>query len=457
MLPIHESQESSSPIITRAVAAGLRGLPTDNYSFPNWQRALLSTLGTLPQYIGRLAISNFQSFSGLDPASLVKFSIDNLIQTRLMDYSQLPGKYPAVVIGAGMGGAATYLSIALNAPFLPQAFVLTLKKGSKNGDAREYLNRSIDAALEIAENDPRLFTIQHFDPIHDGWLTRYVNHLRFKLVQLPDAYSDFIRRHVQPHGAVVFLEGKAQWLRYRVGERSVFQIGGWGDIQPEEFINGSERITAYAKQAGLKSAHWGLNQNKWPLEIGPESEWGSEPGLADALEFFCNQEGFRFIKITLAHPNDCARLAFAAAKKLLQNEGREPAGTLIECFSQFDSNTAMQTGLLPLWLIFNTTDSVKFLKEMSSAFPLNKPIFFSPLSTFSITPDMAAWHDWENAIGKDFINIGARKSHYPSDTSALLHWASPLHAWAKQNIRPLVARLTADELLELTVRNIAQN
>ena len=222
-----------------------------------------------------------------------------------------------MVLGAGMGGATTYLSLSLNAPFLPQAFVVTLKKGSYSGNPNEYLNRTLDAALEIAQKDTRIMTIQHYDPIHDGWLTRFVNHLRFKLIDLPDAYANFIRNYVEPGGAVVYLDGGAQWLRYRVGERSVFQVGGWGDISATEFLEGSPRIIDYAKRTGLKTSKWTLDTQKWPLETGPESEWGCEPGLAEAVQVFCKREGYRFVRISLPHPNDFSRLAFSAAAKIL--------------------------------------------------------------------------------------------------------------------------------------------
>jgi hypothetical protein len=297
-------------------------------------------------------------------------------------------------------------------------------------------------------------TIQHYDPVHDGWLTRFVNHLRFKLVDLPEAYANFIRKHVEPGGAVVFLDGEAKWLRYRVGERSVFQVGGWGDISAQEFLDSSPRIKEYAKRVGFKNANWSPDNASWPLEIGPESEWGCEPGLAEALEQFCKEEGFRFVRIRFPQPNDFSRLAFSAAKKLLEIDGREPAGTLIECFSQFDSTSALQGGLLPLWLIFNTIDSAEYLKEMSVQFPEKKPIFFSALSTFSLTPDMAPWERWQASIGRDFINIGTRESHFPSDARTLIKWAEPLRDWVRNNYRPVISRLTAEELAEIARKNI---
>lgn len=448
----YESIESSSPIVTRAVAAALQGRYAENYALPAWQRAFLRVLGSLPQGVGRFAISRFQAFSGIPPQSLRQFALDDLIRARLDDYAQIPGRLPAVMVGPALGGASAYLALAARAAFLPQAFVITLRGGAYDGDVKEYLLRTLDDAVRIAESDPRLMTIQHYDPVHDGWLTRFVNHLRFKLVQLPEQYAGFIKSRLEPGGAVIYLQGGAHWLRYRLGPRSVFQVGGWGDIPAEEFLDSSPRLNTYARRNGLGRANWRLTA--FPLERGPESEWGSEPGLAEALAAFCAAEGYRFVQIPLPHPNDFSRLAFAAAQTLLQKDGRAPQGVSVECFSQFDTTAARLGGLLPLWLIFNTQDSARYLKEMSAHFPPGKPVFFSPLSTFSITPDMAPWQEWAAAIGRDFINIGARQSHYPADALAVLEGGRKLRTWVENHPQPIQSTLSAEELAGLA-RNMA--
>jgi hypothetical protein len=450
-----ESTESSSPIVTRAVAAGLRGESCDNYEFPGWQKALLTGLGFLPQAVARFAISRFQSISGLSPRVLNDFSMDELVYARLGDYTQNSGTFPAISVGAALGGATTYLSLALGGPFLPQTFVVTLKGGSKSGNVNEYLLRNLTSALRIAKENPGLMTIQHYDPVHDGWLTRFVNHLRFKLLDLPPAYAEFIKSRLKPGGALVYFEGGASWLRYRVGPRSVFQVGGWGGISAEEFLEGSDRLVHYARRAGLKFMDWKLND--YPLEKGPESEWGSEPGMAEALEAFSKIEGYRFIRIPLTDPINFSQLAFAAARKLLEKEGRQPSGTLVEMFSQFDANASFQSGLLPVWLIFNTQDSLEYLKKMSKQFPAGQPVFFSPLSTFSLTPDLVPFKEWDEVLTHfQLINIGARASHYPSDARALVKWADPLRKWVQENRRPLRFHLGAEEINSLAdaIRNL---
>jgi hypothetical protein len=453
MYPI-EAPESSSPIVTRAVAAGLNGDSCDNYQFPGWQKDVLTVLGFLPQNVASFIISRFEAISGLNPKVLVNFSLEELVRTRLNDYAHITGRFPVITAGAALGGATTYLSLAMGGPFLPQAFVLTLKGGSPNGDVDEYLHRSLGSALRIADANPRLMTIQHYDPIHDGWMTRFVNHLRFKLLDLPPAYAEFINSRLEPGGTVVFLEGKASWLRYRLGPRSVFQVGGWGGISTKEFLEGSERIQGYARKAGLRCTDWKLKD--YPLEDGPESEWGSEPELADALEAFCRAEGYRFVRLGMPHPNDFSRLAFAAALKLLEKEGREPAGVLVEMFSQFDATASLQSGLLPLWLIFNTDDSLAYLKEMRTRFQVGKPVFFSPLATFSLPPDLTPFDEWAATLADfDWVNIGARRSHYPADAGALVRWAEPLRKWVKQHFQPIQNLITAEEMDNLAKTTLA--
>lgn len=443
-----ESPESSSPLVTRAVAAGLSNLEIDSYPLASWQRIALRLLGAFPQSAARFVLSRFESFSGLDPAGLDNLSISTLIHTRLQDYKNIPGKFPVITLGSALGGASAFLSLALNGPFLPQAFVTTLKGGSPDGDVSTYFDRSAGLALEIARKNPHVFTIQHYDPIHDEWMTRRVNHLRLKLLDLPESYADFIRSTLLPGGSVCYLDCQAQWLRYRVGERSVFQVGGWGDISPEEFLDGSSRIHEYAERLGLQNTRWRLPD--YPLERGPESEWGSEPGLAEALQAFCQREGFNFFAISLPEPHDFSRLAWLSMLRMLEKDGRQPAGVFIEMFSQFDPMLSFASGLLPIWLVFNTWDSLRFLQGMLPNFPQNQTILFSPLSTFTPTPDIVPWIEWEKCLqGTSWVNIGARASHYPADALALIDWKRPLRAWVAQNRSPVQARLEASELAEL--------
>jgi hypothetical protein len=344
-----ESQESSSPIITRAVAKGLLAQSSEVYSFSFFERLALRILGHLPKETAEWMIPRVNSEKAFTQQDVVNIKTSDLVNGRLKDYEQNNGKFPAITVGIGMGGTTAHLALSLGGPFLPQAFVVTLKTGTMNGNISDYFNLTNETAGIITQNNPDLMTIQHYDPVHDGWLVKRVNHLRLKLIDLPDEYKQFIHEKLIPGGDVIYLEGRAQWKRFRTGLQNVFQVGGWGAISSEEFIYGSPRLDAFAKKEKLDFSHWFLDG--YPLEDGPESEWGSESGLGEALQAFCKKEGYNFIKISFDDPNDFSRLAFFAKKEILKKANLEPAGVVVEMFSQFDTSIVDQSALLPLWLI----------------------------------------------------------------------------------------------------------
>jgi hypothetical protein len=93
---------------------------------------------------------------------------------------------------------------------------------------------------------------------------------------------------------------------------------------------------------------------------------------------------------------------------------------------------------------------------MSKHFPTGEPVFFSPLATFSLTPDLVPFQEWEAALSHfHMINIGTRPSHYPSDARALVKWADPLRKWVQENRQPLLSILSPEEISNLadTIRN----
>lgn len=446
-----ESRESSSPLVTRSVAAALRCSFNKGYSFTWLERLGLRVIGMLPTGVASRVIPFAQGRSGLDPNLAATMTTEALIQNRLADYRSLMGRFPGVVIGVAQGGATAHLARLIGGPFLPQAFVLTIKGGSPKGVAMEYFSLSRNIAQRITDRNPELISIQHYDPVHDGWLTRRVNHLRLKLISLPEAYRAFIRERVIPGGDVIYLDGGATWLRQQVGPRNYYQAGGWGAISADEFYYGSERVGTYAKKEGFSQSSWKLDN--FAIESGPESEWGSEPGLCESLELFCKQEGYKFYPIHFNDPNQFSRLAFQAYQAYFLKEGIAPSGVVIEMFSQYDAGLVRAGNLLPVWLIFNTEDSLAFLKSMLPDIPRELPVFFSALSTFSMTPDLVPWSEWESALGGYQWNIaGARPAHYPADASALLDWWKPILAWQQKYGKMPAGRLSGKDLVAIATR-----
>jgi hypothetical protein len=161
----------------------------------------------------------------------------------------------------------------------------------------------------------------------------------------------------------------------------------------------------------------------------PESEWGSEPGLGEALQSLADEEGFQFHMISGMDPHAFSVLAYHAHAKHYAIQGRPPQGVVVETFTQYDPGLTLRAGLLPLWLIFNTTDSLEFLRSQAAGFPEDLPIFFSALVTLSRTPDMVPWGQWIQALSSfDTRNIGARPHRYPEDLVSLWAWTERLRS-----------------------------
>ena len=442
---IYESPDSSSPLVTRGVSAGLQNRYCQNYQLAGWQKFFLNALGYLPNKIAGQIVMRFQGWSSLDPELIRDLDIGQVIDQRLNDYTQLIDTFPAIVVGSALGGATTHLSLSLNAPFLPQAYVFTMRGGTSSGSVLEYFQRSARLANSLTMRNSGIVTIQHFDPIHDGWITRFANHLRFKLIDLPERYISFIQRSLKPGGAIVYLDCGANWLRYRTGERNYFQVGGWGGLSAEEYLSPDEQIIKYVHSTGMKEYDWRLKD--FPLEVGRESEWGSEPGLGDSLAEFCHRNGYEYIQISLPQPHDFSTLAFRAVSHLLSKQETPPRAVSIEMFSQFDGTAVRRGGLLPLWLVFNTKDSLDYLTNMCVFFPQESKVFFSLLATFSNTPDLVSWEEWNNALaGFNWTNSGARADHYPADAHALTSWDKPVRDWVENNPAPIRSWLTIEEL-----------
>ena len=446
---IFESAESASPAITRLVAGVLNGKREQVFNFATWERVGMRVLNVLPPNFARSVVRWQFSRSALEPHRAQHLDVEDLVAQRLRDYRSLESRVPVVVMGSALAGATAHIASILGGPYLPQPFILGMRGGSPNESVEPHLALTSAVAGEILKRNPSVKAIGHFDPIHDGWLTRSVSHLRLKLIDLPQAYEEFLRRVMLPGGTILYLDCRAQWLQYPLSTKFVFQIGGWGGIPAQEYITGSERIDRALKASG--SSHRG----GWKVADiepvwAPESEWGSEPGLDHALMAFVEKNGYRFQRIRFTHPHDFSRLALEAHKALYLKQDREIAGVLVEIFTQYDPYTVLQAGLLPLWLVFNTSDSLQFMQAVLGQISPELPIFFSGLSTLSRTPDMVPWEAWSSAFeGRQWLNIGAGPRRYPEDLVALFRWEERLRQHLEIDPSPHQTHLTLEEFLKL--------
>jgi len=433
----------SSAVCMRGVAAALRGRFLDPFGLSGPQRAALSLVALLGQGAARWAVGQGVRFRGTDHAWADRLTADGLARWAVSLYNGLDGPFDAILVGAPNGGVA-HLAAALGAPFLSQHFLVSFRDPTDPDDVRTYFDHGTALARRVLRREPMVAVVNHYDPLHDRYLVRWVNHIRLKLLDLPGPYRAFIHRRLRPGGTLVFTDCRYPWLQYRVGPRHTFQVGGLGDVTAREFLEGRPEIES------LRGTPGGWSLPDLPLEERAESEWGAVPPLREVVETFARANGYRFVPLEGDHPEWYARLALRAHRRLSEKEGREPAGALVEVFTQSNPVAPLAARLLPLWLPFNCADSLRFLRRMREELPAGRPVLFTPLSNFVRTFDTVEWRAYRDALaGLDLRVLGMRERLFPSDPAGLWRPARALARWCAGHPDPVRARLGVEELAGL--------
>ena len=436
----------SSATMMRAVAAALRDEWMTPESWPAYLVALTGPANRLPPMIRMRLVEYFMRNVGISPEHVQEVTSAGLAQWAVNLYrsphevTEQPAgapqdaPYDTIIIGAPSGGVA-HLAALLGAPFLSQHFVTRYRYRGSADDIAAYHAFGSRLAEVILQRNPDLAVINHYDPLHDRFLIPYVNYIRMKLLDLPGPYADFIRSHVRPGGTLLYSDCQYSWRQYRVDRRHYVQVGGLGGIPDDEWVKDAPQVRHYLAGHGRPDqAGWTLS---YPWLSGPESEWGSLAPFRQAVEDFADRNGYRFRVLRGTHPEDFSRLTFYASYQAALNANREPGGVLVDCFTQTSPTAALQAGLLPLWLPFNCTDSLEFLRSMAPNFPRDKPVLLAPISSFSPAWDIASAEDWLDAcgVGAETTWMGIDPAAYPVDIAGIFRFVPALQTWCAAHTR----------------------
>ncbi|MBC7263953.1 MAG: hypothetical protein H5T64_06270 [Chloroflexi bacterium] len=449
-MPAYIENTDSSAIAMRSVAAALRGeffASQDRGPLAELAARFISLLG--PRAI-TWAVERVVATSGINPRFAHAVRTENLAQYAVSLYHDCKGPYSAVILGAPNGGVA-HLATALGVPFLSEHFLTSYRDPAHPDDIATYKAHGDALAQPILANNPDLAVVNHYDPLHDRFLVKYVNHIRMKLLALPQAYRDFIRIRLQPGGTIIFIDCRYLWRQYRVAERHTFQVGGLGGVSDEQFMTGTPEIEAMQRAEGSPFVGgWRLDL---PLSVEPESEWGTLPEFRAACEAFARQNGYQFLALEGNTPEAFSVLAYRAHRKLSEKEGRQPRGVFFDCFTLVNPVASRISRLLPLWLPFNCRDSLDFLRRMLPEIPTEMPVLFAPLPNFAPAFDTVPMAEWQTTLSNHKVNwLGINPRLYPTDILGLLRFRREIESWCQAHPDPVRAHLTVEELTQLIQR-----
>ena len=392
-----------------------------------------------------LATSNLKNL-GIEKSLIKHATVENAANWVVSQYkTQTNSKFNYMLIGAP-SGAVSHFATLLKAPFLSQHFLLTIREKERNpDDIYRILKSGLDTAQKLNKiNGKDIEIIIHYDPVHDRFLLKYLDTIRFKIRKLPQAYREFMLKHMEKEGTILFFDVKYMWKHYRVEDNITFQIGGLGGISPDEYLFGSERLRKWLHSQRSKVESWNLN-NEYSLETYPESEWGTVDYLEKETKEFANENGFKFFKIHITHPEKVSEIVFNLFTELLKKTNKEINSFFFDCFTAINPLFNLQTSSVPIWLPFNCEDSFQFAKRMikkinSIKTVENPKIFLTLVPSFTSTPDevpLPRWISLLENISKNISLIGTSKKYYPYDTIYPFKYIKYIHKYSKKYHNPL--------------------
>lgn len=274
--------------------------------------------------------------------------------------------YPAVLVGSA-NGAAIHLAALLGVPWLPQTFLVPVRRSLPPDAARADLEWGREPGRRLLEANPDVQLHQMHDPNQDRLMVQELAYFRVKVRRLGLAYREFLEKTLAPGGRIIVIDCGCRWPATRVGDRHVFQFGGLGGLQPREYISGSDRVRTFLAEQNAARIEWDPPE---PDERAPESEWGFEPALRDGVVEFADERGHRVREISFDNPRDLSGLVADLYGDQYAEREFDTDRLFVQDFTLIDPWWTVRTGSVPFWIPFNANAAVesveRYLEDRSS-------------------------------------------------------------------------------------------
>jgi hypothetical protein len=335
-------------------------------------------------------------------------------------------RYPAAVIGSS-NGALVHLYCALGIPWLPQTFLVPVRRSGVHPDEPvDELQWGREPARVLLAANPELQLHHMFDPNQDRLMARRMSYFRVKRLRLGKTYERFLEGTLAEGATLFVAECALKWPTTRVGERHVFQFGALGGASPGEYLRGSERVEDYLARYGSHRRRWDPPE---PDGERPEAEWGFEAILREDVERFAREKGYRVRRIHFEEPEDLSPLVAELHRWWYAERGLPTNQLLVESFILMEPWWALHTGSVPFWMVFNTEPSADRLERYLEG---TDPYDHIHLMLFSHGVDsvgLAPIERWRSVLRRarkhgDFVGVDERK--FPRDFATFVRYHTDL-------------------------------
>lgn len=334
--------------------------------------------------------------------------------------------YPAVMIGSA-NGAAVHLAALLGIPWLPQTFVIPVRRTIPAGAGTADLEWGREPGRKLLAENPDIRLHQMHDPNQDRLLIERMAYFRVKSLALGEAYERFLETVLAPGGTIILVECARQWPTTAVDDRHVFQFGGIGGLTPEEYHEGGETVEEFLQRGRDSPSRWDPPE---PDDERPEAEWGFEPALrADSLSF-ADERGYDVRRLRFDHPQELSPPVADLYREHYEERGISADRLLVESFALVSPWWSLRTGTVPYWVPFNTTSDADSVEDyLSSVSEPYEELALMLISHGLDSAGMASIDRWQSLIeaptnGGEFVGVDPGK--YPIDLGTYARYRTEL-------------------------------
>ncbi len=323
--------------------------------------------------------------------------------------------YPAIAIGSS-NGALVHLYAALGIPWLPQTFLIPVRKPRIHKDIpKKTMDWAFPYGEELLKNNPHIQLHHMTDPNQDRLHLDYITYFRVKKTRLDPIYEKFIREKLMPGGKLLVIDCQYSWPTVRLSDRQVFQFGGSGGLMPDEYYSGSNRIIDFLRRENSPYYTWDAPQ---PDGESPEAEWGFASGLLEDIRNFASTQYFQVEQITFDDPHAPSPMVADLYREWYRQRKIPANKLLIECFAIHEPFWTLKTGAVPYWMVFNTDHSANAVESYLQSVHPYDDIYMMLLShgadSLGLTP-IEHWKNMLNYAKKSGQFLGMKPEKYPRD------------------------------------------
>ena len=440
----------STTVFVRAAAGSLRGeaFPALGMLHPELI-PLAKRANRLPRRVRTALYTYGGAIEGVSPDDFGDVEVERF---REWVVEQYPDRgYPAVVVGSS-NGAAVHLAALLGVPWLPQTFLVGVRRTMDPDAIREDVRWGVEHVEPFLETNPDVVVRQMHDPNQDRLMVRKLAYFRAKSRELGAAYEEFLETVLEPGGTIVSLECGYDWPTVDLGERHSFQVGGLGGLSPEEYSEGSDAVARFLARQDADVRTWDAPE---PDGRAPEAEWGFEPALREDVERFADERGYDLRRLAFDDPRDLSPFVADLYRAWYDDraQGREGVADrlFVQSFVLVEPWWTVRTRSIPYWAAFNAESDAAGLEDyLERAEPYDE-IRANCFAHGVESAGLASLDRWRDVIGRARNGagfVGVDETAFPYDIESHVRYHEDIPA-EMETRRPHLSPMAFDRFASL--------